>query len=72
MGRIADRFCRVEPRRTARAYLSGLLSGIERKDCWWPAEHAGLAGPQAVQRLLRTASPRGLLNSTMRRWPPYA
>lgn len=30
MGRIAGRFGRMEPRRTARAYVTGLLSGIER------------------------------------------
>src|SRR5947209_5098232 len=54
--RIAGRFVRVEPRRTARAFLMGLLSGIERKNCWWLAEHAGHRGPQAMQRLLRQAS----------------
>lgn len=54
MNRIAGRFGRVEPRRTARAYLSGLLSDTERKNCWWLAEHAGHAGPEAMQRLLRT------------------
>jgi SRSO17 transposase len=55
MGRIAGRFGRVEPRRAARAYVTGLLSGIERKNCWWLAEQAGLAGPQALQRLMRSA-----------------
>jgi SRSO17 transposase len=55
MGRMADRFTRVEPRRTARAFVRGLLAPIERKNCWWLAEHAGLEGPQAMQRLLRTA-----------------
>ena len=55
MARIAGRFCRVEPRRTARAFLLGLLSPLERKNCWWLAEHAGLRGPQAMQRLLRQA-----------------
>lgn len=55
MERIAGRFVRVEPRRTARAFLMGLLSGIERKNCWWLAEHAGHRGPQAMQRLLRQA-----------------
>ena len=55
MGRIAGRFGRVEPRRTARAYVTGLLSGVERKNCWWLAEQAGLAGPQAMQRLVRSA-----------------
>jgi len=55
MARIAGRFVRVEPRRTARAFLLGLLSPVERKNCWWLAEHAGLRGPQAMQRLLRQA-----------------
>lgn len=56
MARIAGRFARVEPRRTARAFLLGLLSQVERKNCWWLAEHAGHQGPQAMQRLLRKAS----------------
>jgi SRSO17 transposase len=55
MARIAGRFARVEPRRTARDLLLGLLSPVERKNCWWLAEQAGHAGPQAMQRLLRTA-----------------
>jgi SRSO17 transposase len=53
--RIADRFVRVEPRRTAAAFLEGLLSPLERKTCWSLAEQAGQANPQAMQRLLRTA-----------------
>ncbi len=48
-------FGRVEPRATARAYLLGLLSGTERKNCWQLAEHAGHARPGPMQRLLRTA-----------------
>jgi hypothetical protein len=52
MSRIAGHFGRIEPRRTATAYVRGLLSDIERKNCWNLAEHAGLAGPQAMQRLL--------------------
>src|SRR5689334_14123690 len=55
MGRIAGRFGRIEPRRTATAYVRGLLSDLDRKNCWNLAEHAGLTGPQAMQRLLRTA-----------------
>jgi SRSO17 transposase len=55
MGRVAGRFGRVEPRKTARAFVRGLLAPIERKNCWSIAEHAGLDGPQAMQRLLRTA-----------------
>ncbi len=52
---VAGRFARVEPRRTARDMVLGLLSPAERKNCWWLAEHAGHGDPQAMQRLLRTA-----------------
>jgi len=55
MSRIAGRFVRAEPRRTARDLLLGLLSPVEHKNCWWLAEQAGHRGPQAMQRLLRTA-----------------
>jgi SRSO17 transposase len=55
MSLVAGRFRRVEPRRTARAFVLGLLSPVERKNCWWLAERAGHADPQAMQRLLRTA-----------------
>lgn len=55
MARIAGRFGRVEPRATARAYLLGLLSGVERKNCWQLAEQAGHARPGPMQRLLRYA-----------------
>lgn len=55
MSRIAVHFGRVEPRRTATAYVRGLLADIDRKNCWNLAEHAGLTGPQAMQRLLRNA-----------------
>jgi SRSO17 transposase len=52
---VAGRFGRVEPRRTAREFVLGLLSPAERKNCWWLAELAGHGDPQAMQRLLRTA-----------------
>ncbi|MFJ8944982.1 transposase [Streptomyces sp. NPDC102395] len=55
MARIPGRFRRVEPRAAARAYLLGLLSCVERKNCWQLAEQAGFAGPGAMQRLLRYA-----------------
>lgn len=55
MARIAGRFRRVEPRATARAYLLGLLSGVERKNCWTLAEQTGHARPGPMQRLLRSA-----------------
>ncbi|SCG67713.1 DDE superfamily endonuclease [Micromonospora inositola] len=55
MARVADRFARAEPRRTAAAFVEGLLSSVERKTCWSLAERAGHGDPQAMQRLLRTA-----------------
>ena len=55
MTRIAGRFGRAEPRATARAHLLGLLSSVERKNCWQPAEQAGHARPRPMQRLLRYA-----------------
>ncbi|GGY11800.1 hypothetical protein GCM10010510_67110 [Streptomyces anandii JCM 4720] len=47
MARIAGRFRRVEPQATARAFILGLLSGVERKNCWQLAEEAGHAPPPA-------------------------
>ena len=55
MSLVAGRFARVEPRRTARDMVLGLLSAAERKNCWWLAEQAGHGDPQAMQRLLRAA-----------------
>ena len=54
---VAGRFARVEPRRTAREFVAGLLSPAERKNCWWLA--GGRSSPHqtattidhAVQRL---------------------
>jgi SRSO17 transposase len=55
MGRIAGRFARVEPRRRARAFVLGLLSGLRRKNCWTIAEMAGDATPDGMQHLLAAA-----------------
>jgi SRSO17 transposase len=55
MGRIAGRFARVEPRRRARAFVLGLLSGLRRKNCWTLAEQAGDATPDGMQHLLAAA-----------------
>jgi DDE superfamily endonuclease len=55
MARIAGRFGRVEPRATAGAYVLGLLSATERKNCWQLAEQAGHPRPGPMQRLLRCA-----------------
>lgn len=50
--RVAGRFGRVEPRRQARAYLTGLLAPVERKNGWQLAEAAGDSSPDRMQRLL--------------------
>jgi SRSO17 transposase len=50
--RIAPRFRRVEARRRARSYLSGLLAPLERKNGWQLAEAAGDATPDSVQDFL--------------------
>jgi SRSO17 transposase len=55
MGRIASRFGRVEPRRRARAFVLGLLSGLPRKNCWSIAEYAGDPTPGGMQHLLGRA-----------------
>jgi SRSO17 transposase len=55
MARIAGRFARAEPRRRARAFVLGLLSGLRRKNCWTIAEQAGDATPDGMQHLLAAA-----------------
>ncbi len=55
MGRCAGRFARVEPRRRARAFVLGLLSGLRRKNCWTIAEQAGDVTPDGMQHLLAAA-----------------
>lgn len=52
---IGARFTRSEPRVRAREYVLGLVAGLERKNGWTLAEHAGESGPQGMQRLLRRA-----------------
>src|SRR3954467_13390343 len=49
---IAPRFCRIEARRRARAYLQGLLCPVERKNGWQLAENAGDRTPDGVQDFL--------------------
>ena len=52
---VGPRFCRVEPRRRARAFVLGLLADLPRKNCWSIAEHAGDRGPEGMQHLLSGA-----------------
>ena len=53
--RIASRFGRAEPRARVREYVSGLVTGLERKNGWTLAEWAGEVSPDGMQRLLRRA-----------------
>jgi SRSO17 transposase len=55
IGRFAGRFARVEPRRAAAGFVTGLLADLEIKTCWQLAEQAGHARPDAMQRLLDRA-----------------
>jgi SRSO17 transposase len=55
LGCFAGRFRRVEPRRAAGQFVTGLLSDLEVKTCWQLAEQAGHARPDAMQRLLYRA-----------------
>jgi SRSO17 transposase len=54
-GSFAGRFARVEPRRAAAGFVTGLLADLQIKTCWQLAEHAGHGRPDAMQRLLYRA-----------------
>jgi SRSO17 transposase len=54
--RIAPRFARYEPLRHAAGLMLGLLSGLDRKNCWTIAEHRGQRSPDGLQHLLARAS----------------
>jgi SRSO17 transposase len=53
--RIAPRFARYEPLRHASELMLGLLSGLDRKNCWTIAEHRGGTTPDGLQHLLSRA-----------------
>jgi SRSO17 transposase len=50
---LASLFCRVEPRRTARAYVKALLGPVERKNSWQISAYLGERAPDKVKDLLR-------------------
>jgi SRSO17 transposase len=52
---FAGRFARIEPRRAAAGFVTGLLADLEVKTCWQQAEQAGHGGPDKMQRLLYRA-----------------
>jgi SRSO17 transposase len=53
--RIAPRFARYEPLRHAAGLMLGMLSSLDRKNCWTIAEHRGQATPDGLQHLLSRA-----------------
>jgi SRSO17 transposase len=56
MGCLAPCFARVEPRRQARKYVTGLMGDVPRKNCWVLAEQAGDQTPDRMQWLLERAA----------------
>jgi SRSO17 transposase len=55
LGRVAGRFCRVESRRRAARFVTGLLSDLPTKNCWSIAEQVGDRSPAGMQHLLSRA-----------------
>jgi SRSO17 transposase len=53
--RIAPRFSRYEPLRHAAGLMLGMLSSLDRKNCWTIAEHRGDLSPDGLQHLLARA-----------------
>jgi len=55
MDRIESRFARYEPLRHAGGLMLGMLSGLDRKNCWTIAEQRGDVTPDGLQHLLARA-----------------
>ncbi len=55
LDRIASRFARYEPLRHAGELMAGMVSGLDRKNCWTIAEHRGAVTPDGLQHLLARA-----------------
>ena len=53
--RIGPRFSRHEPLRHAAGLMLGMVSGLDRKNCWTIAEHRGDRSPDGLQHLLSRA-----------------
>ena len=50
--RLGSLFARSETRAQAGLYLDGLIGGVERKNAWQLAEHAGDEAPWRMQAVL--------------------
>ncbi len=55
LDRIESRFARYEPLRHAAGLMLGMLSGLDRKNCWMIAERRGELTPDGLQHLLARA-----------------
>jgi SRSO17 transposase len=55
LDRIAPRFGRYEPLRHAGELMAGMVSGLDRKNCWTISEHRGSSTPDGLQHLLARA-----------------
>ena len=55
LDRIESRFARYEPLRHAGGLMLGMLSGLDRKNCWTIAEQRGHLTPDELQHLLARA-----------------
>src|SRR5947209_6077191 len=55
VNRIGHHFARSEARERVLAYLTGLLSSVERKNSWQLAEAVGDPTPYGIQHLLGRA-----------------
>ena len=53
--RVGRHFRRREPRLRVRSYVEALLGGVDRKNAWQIAEHAGERTPYGIQRLIASA-----------------
>ena len=50
LDRIESRFARYEPLRHAGGLMLGMLSGLDRKNCWTIAEARGELTPDGLQQ----------------------
>lgn len=53
--RVGSAFRRVEARQSAKRLVTGLMSHLERRNCWTLAEAVGDKGPHRFQHLLSRA-----------------
>jgi hypothetical protein len=58
--RIAPRFARYEPLRHASELMLGMVSCLDRKNCWTIAEHRGDGTPDGLQQTSLNGSDAGM------------